>query len=150
MASEITARTRREAGAAYVLDAQIGFILRQVAQRHSAIFATGVAGDVTPTQWAALSKLAELGPLSQNHLGRLTVMDAATIKGVIDRLSRRGLVEIRADPNDGRRRVVTLSEAGRVFVQRLAPKALQITEDTLAPLDGREREALKALLLKLR
>ena len=134
----------------YVLDEQVGFILRQVAQRHAAIFAAGVDGDVTPTQWAALSKLAEAGPLSQNLLGRLTVMDAATIKGVIDRLVSRGIVDTRPDPDDGRRRLVDLNDEGRALVRRFVPAAQRITEDTLAPLDARERETLIGLLLKLR
>jgi DNA-binding MarR family transcriptional regulator len=136
--------------AGYLLDEQIGFILRQASQRHAAIFAAGVSGEVTTTQWAALAKLHEAGPLSQNLLGRLTVMDAATIKGVIDRLSHRGLTETGLDPDDRRRRLVSLTETGRALVVRLKAQALRITEDTLAPLGPEEREALKLLLLKLR
>ena len=134
----------------YRLDDQVGFVLRQVTQRHAAIFAAGIDADVTPTQWAALSKLAEVGPLSQNRLGRLTVMDAATVKGVIDRLSARALVATDPDPTDGRRRVVSLTEAGLALVDRLVPAAFRITAETLAPLDDSERVALQALLLKLR
>ena len=133
-----------------MLDEQIGFVLRQVSQRHALIFATGVEGEVTATQWAALSKLQEAGPLSQNLLGRLTVMDAATIKGVIDRLSQRGLTETRPDPEDGRRVLVALTPDGRALVERLIPKALAITENTLAPLDPDERTALASLLSRLR
>ncbi|WP_131195234.1 MarR family winged helix-turn-helix transcriptional regulator [Lichenihabitans psoromatis] len=136
--------------AAYLLDDQIGFILRQVAQRHAAIFAAGVQAEVTSTQWAALAKLYEVGPLSQNLLGRLTVMDAATIKGVVDRLSKRGLTDTRAAPDDGRRRLVTLTQDGRALVERLMPQANRITEETLAPLEQRERDMLKALLSRLR
>jgi hypothetical protein len=72
---------------AYVLDEQIGFILRQVWQRHAAIFAREIGVNLTSPQWAVLSKLAETGACSQNQLGRLTAMDVATIKGVIDRLT---------------------------------------------------------------
>ncbi len=70
----------------YILDEQIGFILRQVWQRHATIFARDIGINLTPTQWAAMAKLTETGPCSQNLLGRLTAMDVATIKGVIDRL----------------------------------------------------------------
>ena len=87
----------------YVLEEQIGFILRQVWQRHATIFAREIGINLTPTQWAALAKLTETGPCSQNQLGRLTAMDVATIKGVIDRLTARGLTETSADPEDGRR-----------------------------------------------
>ncbi|MBR0827629.1 winged helix-turn-helix transcriptional regulator [Bradyrhizobium manausense] len=134
----------------YVLDEQVGFILRQVWQRHSAIFARDIGTNLTPTQWAALSKLAETGPCSQNQLGRLTAMDVATIKGVIDRLTARGLTETSPDPEDGRRLQVSLTRAGQQLAEKVAPSALAITRETLAPLEPRERETLMALLNKLR
>jgi DNA-binding MarR family transcriptional regulator len=134
----------------YVLDDQIGFILRQVSQRHAMIFARDIGADLTPTQWAALSKLAETGPCSQNQLGRLTAMDVATIKGVIDRLTARGLTETSSDPEDGRRLRVSLTRAGQQLTEKVASNALAITRETLAPLDPREREVLVTLLDRLR
>jgi DNA-binding MarR family transcriptional regulator len=134
----------------YVLDDQIGFILRQVSQRHAMIFARDIGADLTSTQWAALSKLAEVGPCSQNQLGRLTAMDVATIKGVIDRLTARGLTETSADPEDGRRLRVSLTRAGQQLAEKVAANAIAITKETLAPLDARERELLVAMLEKLR
>lgn len=134
----------------YLLDAQIGFILRQVSQRHSAIFAEGIGSDLTPTQWAALAKLYEIGPCSQNLLGRLTAMDAATIKGVIDRLTGRALTVTRADPEDGRRLIVQLTPAGRALVEVTIPRAHAVSETTLAPLDGEQRTRLIELLDRLR
>jgi DNA-binding MarR family transcriptional regulator len=134
----------------YVLDDQIGFILRQVWQRHANIFARDIGTNLTPTQWAALSKLAEAGPCSQNQLGRLTAMDVATIKGVIDRLTARGLTETSSDPNDGRRLLVSLTRAGQQLADKTAANALAITKETLSPLDAKERETLLALLDKLR
>src|ERR1700746_3739328 len=134
----------------YILDEQIGFILRQVWQRHAAIFSRDIGINLTPTQWAALAKLNETGPCSQNQLGRLTAMDVATIKGVIDRLTARGLTETSPDPEDGRRLLVSLSRAGQQLVEKAAPNALVVSRETLAPLDARERETLFALLNKLR
>jgi MarR family transcriptional regulator, lower aerobic nicotinate degradation pathway regulator len=134
----------------YVLDDQIGFILRQVWQRHATIFAREIGINLTSPQWAALSKLAETGPCSQNQLGRLTAMDVATIKGVIDRLTARGLTETSPDPEDGRRLVVSLTRAGQQAAEKAAPNALAISRETLAPLDAKERELLFALLNKIR
>jgi len=134
----------------YILDEQIGFILRQVWQRHAAIFGREIGINLTPTQWAALSKLVETGPCSQNQLGRLTAMDVATIKGVIDRLTARGLTETSSDPEDGRRLLVSLTRAGQQLAEKVAPNALVITRETLAPLDAREREVLMELLSRLR
>jgi MarR family transcriptional regulator, lower aerobic nicotinate degradation pathway regulator len=135
---------------AYVLEEQVGFILRQVWQRHAMIFAREIGANLTPTQWAALAKLTETGPCSQNQLGRLTAMDVATIKGVIDRLTARGLTETSADPEDGRRLKVSLTRAGQQLADKVAANALAITRETLAPLDSRDRETLVSLLGRLR
>jgi MarR family transcriptional regulator, lower aerobic nicotinate degradation pathway regulator len=143
-------RSVKSSRPAYVLEEQIGFILRQVWQRHATIFAREIGINLTPTQWAALAKLAEAGPCSQNQLGRLTAMDVATIKGVIDRLTARGLTETSADTEDGRRLLVSLTRAGQQLAEKAVPNALLITRETLAPLDARERETLVALLAKLR
>ena len=95
----------------YRLEDQVGFYLRRAGQRHAAIFAGHMADELTPTQWAALVKLAEHHSVSQNLLGRETAMDAATIKGVVDRLSKRGFVATSPDPEASRtplRRPLTL------------------------------------------
>jgi MarR family transcriptional regulator, lower aerobic nicotinate degradation pathway regulator len=145
-----TKRNAKPAKPTYVLDEQIGFILRQVSQRHAVIFARDIGIDLTPTQWAALAKLQETGPCSQNQLGRLTAMDVATIKGVIDRLTARGLTETSSDPEDGRRLLVSLTRAGQQLAEKAAPNALAISRETLAPLEPKEREMLMELLNRLR
>jgi MarR family transcriptional regulator, lower aerobic nicotinate degradation pathway regulator len=134
----------------YILERQVGFILRQVSQRHAAIFAASIGEDLTPTQWATLAKLLERGPCSQNLLGRQTAMDAATIKGVVDRLSNRGIVEAHLDPKDARRLVVVLTAAGRDVTERARVNAEAITEETLQPLTAAERSIFLKLLKKLR
>ena len=75
-------------------------------------------------------------------------MDVATIKGVIDRLTARGLTETSPDPEDGRRLLVSLTRAGQQLAEKAAPNALAISRETLAPLDAKEREMLVALLSK--
>jgi DNA-binding MarR family transcriptional regulator len=133
----------------YVLEDQIGFVLRQVSQRHSTIFAERMES-LTPTQWAAMVKLLEAGPCSQNQLGRITAMDVATIKGVIDRLTARGLTETGSDPEDGRRLLVSLSKAGQLAAEKALSSAIEISDATLAPLNAKERETLLGLLTRLR
>ncbi|MEE4476171.1 MarR family transcriptional regulator, partial [Escherichia coli] len=82
-----------------------------------------IGSGLTPTQWAALVKLLEVGPISQNQLGRMTAMDVATIKGVIDRLTARGLTETGSDPEDGRRLLVRLTKAGQLAAEKALPNA---------------------------
>lgn len=132
----------------YALDEQIGYVLRRVTQRHLAIFAQAIP-EVTTTQFAVLARLAEQGPQSQNHLGRATAMDAATIKGVVDRLARLGLVATSPDATDRRRLTVSLTAAGTALFRDRAVTALAVSEATLAPLSEAERSALIVLLTRL-
>ncbi len=133
----------------YKLDAQVGFLLRKANQRHTAIFAGLIPGDLTPMQLAAMAKLAEQEECSQNRLGRLIAIDAATIKGVVDRLAARDLVSTRPDVSDRRRTIVTLTEAGRELCQTAFTAAKKITEATLEPLTKEEQRQLLALLAKI-
>lgn len=133
----------------YILDAQIGFLMRVAMQRHTSIFMSQMVEGLTQTQFAALAKLYEVGPSSQNHLGRHICLDAATIKGVVDRLSARGFVTALNDPNDRRRRAVALTKRGRQVTEDAMKIAAKITADTLAPLTADERRQIVALLERL-
>ncbi|WP_282605208.1 MarR family winged helix-turn-helix transcriptional regulator [Pelagibius sp. Alg239-R121] len=133
----------------YLLDDQIGFILRVASQKHSTIFANLMLEELTPTRFAVLAKLFEKGPLPQNELGRQAAMDVATIKGVVDRLSARALIRTRPDPDDGRKHFVELTKKGEEAVRAAIPLGLQISKDTLKPLNTRERTTLIRLLRKL-
>jgi MarR family transcriptional regulator, lower aerobic nicotinate degradation pathway regulator len=132
----------------YLLDRQIGFLLRRATQRHLAIFAAAIPG-LTPTQFAALAHLAATGPTSQNALGRATAMDAATIKGVIDRLRRKGYVASEASEGDRRRVLVSVTAEGRAAFAALLPAARSVTAETLAPLNEGERDAIVAILARI-
>ena len=133
----------------YRVDQQIGFFLRQANQRHVAIFAARMGERLTTTQWAALSKLREIQPTSQNQLGRETAMDVATIKGVVDRLVARDLVQTAPDLNDGRRLILSLTSEGEALIERHVGTAVAVTEETLAPLTLGERMMLIELLRKI-
>lgn len=135
-------------GDGYRLQDQVGFILRKAHQRHVAIFAAQI-GDLTPPQFAALARLRDVGETSQNQLGSMVAMDAATIKGVIDRLKARGLVALSRHAGDRRRLMVSLTPEGREAIERLVPLAKAITAETLAPLTAREAETLTRLLSKI-
>src|SRR5215475_13304930 len=135
------ARVRKPNGTAeYRLDDQVGFLLRVAMQRHTAIFMSKIVKGLTQTQFAALAKLYEVGPCSQNHLGRLIYLDAATTKGVVDRLQARRLVTVRADPRDRRRRAIALTDAGRAVAEAAITVARQITRHTLTPLSAAEQK----------
>jgi DNA-binding MarR family transcriptional regulator len=133
----------------YVMEDQVGFLMRVAMQRHTSIFTSRMVGDLTQTQFAALAKLVEVGTCSQNHLGRLIYLDAATIKGVVDRLRIRRLVTLDGDPTDRRRSMISLTRAGRRVAEKAVAVAHRITAETLIPLKRPEQRQVVRLLKKL-
>lgn len=134
----------------YVLEAQIGYLIRRAHQRATDIFNTVMAGfEITPTQYAALAKLDDLGAVSQNQLGRLTAMDPATIFGVAGRLARRGLVSQSVDPKDARLVLLDLTAEGKALVREMKARGREVTRRTLEPLTDEEAATLNALIARL-
>ncbi|MDB5619859.1 MarR family transcriptional regulator [Tardiphaga sp.] len=133
----------------YVIDTQVGFLMRVAMQRHTSIFMTNMIEDLTQTQFAVMAKLHEVGPSSQNHLGRLVYLDAATIKGVVDRLGLRGFIITGSDPTDRRRRAVSLTDKGAKAIEAATRVAAEISVKTLRPLTAEEQRTLTRLLKKI-
>ena len=132
------------------LDEQLIHLLRRAHQRASAVFNSSVGDQqLTPAQFFAMSRLSELGPLSQNRLGRLAAMDPATIQGVIRRLAQRGIIERSKDPGDKRRTVVRLTPQGEAVLDNVRFAALNVNESLLKPLAPQEREQFMTLLKQL-
>jgi MarR family transcriptional regulator, lower aerobic nicotinate degradation pathway regulator len=135
---------------AYRLEDQAGHLMRRAHQRHTALFQS-IMGPLalTPTQFAALAKIQDLGQTTQNHLGRLTAMDQATVQGVVQRLVARGFVARKPDPADRRVMVLSLTLAGARAAREAIARAREITLATLAPLTDDERATFVDLLRKL-
>ena len=133
----------------YHLDTQVGYLLRRASQRHAALFQATIPHGLTPTQFATLVRLVEVGACSQNQLGRLVSVDVATIKGVVERLKDKGFLELRRDPNDRRRTLVSLSQAARALIPEFHAAGHEITRATLAPLDEGEARVFLELLERL-
>ena len=133
----------------YVLDEQVGYLLRLANQRHALIFQQNVQDGLTPTQFSTLLRIDEHGEVSQNHLGRLSAIDVATIKGVVDRLRAKGLVKHRPDAADKRRSLISLTPEGEAMIAGLKQLGSKITAETLAPLNEDEQATFLALLRRL-
>lgn len=133
----------------YILDEQVGFLLRLASQRHASIFQAHSPDGLTPTQFSALIRLSEMDECSQNQLGRLISVDVATIKGVVDRLVKKDLVRLRADETDRRRTLISLSATAREMIDDLHEAGRRISAETLRPLSPTEQATLLRLLGRL-
>ncbi|MFV2034541.1 MAG: MarR family winged helix-turn-helix transcriptional regulator [Halocynthiibacter sp.] len=96
-----------------------------------------------------LIRIAEVGQCSQKRLGRLTAMDVATIKGVVDRLHKKDLVALAPDTLDKRRMLISLTDGSRAMIDTLHALGRAVSAQTLAPLSASESSTLLRLLRKL-
>lgn len=134
----------------YDVTQQVGHLLRKVYQRHLAIFNEQASPTgLTSVQFVTLCILRDLGDCSQADLVRATAVDQATIRGVVDRLKARRLLQLKKDASDGRKVMMALTDDGRAVLDAMYPRARAISEETLAPLNPAERIALNFLLRKM-
>lgn len=147
----MAAKTATEPGrdGEYVLEDQVGHLLRRAHQRASAIFQDHMAEGLTPQQYAALIKVRDFGSVSQNRLGRAVAMDPATSQGVVQRLVAKQLIRREDDPKDRRRSMLSLTPQGEELAEKLVPLGQRITAETLEPLSKDEQTTFLKLLSKL-
>lgn len=136
----------KEALDSYRLDDAPGFLLRVALRTHTSIFGAKMIEEFTGPQFSTLAKLKEVGPCSQNHLGRLIHYDSATITGVINRLKSRGLIKSSKDPLDPRRREIDLTEKERRIADAAIETIGEISGETFPPLTQGEFRALTEIL----
>jgi DNA-binding MarR family transcriptional regulator len=98
--------------------------------------------------WQVIAHLAREGAITQGALATGIACDPAGISRSLDGLEKQGIVKRTRGTEDRRRVTVELTAAGRRRVAKLQPLVTAGIEETLAPLDGREREQLAALLGK--
>ncbi|MFB7127185.1 MarR family winged helix-turn-helix transcriptional regulator [Kitasatospora sp. NPDC056273] len=133
-----------------ILDAQraIGYLIRVGQQVHTKLWSEHVGAELTAPQYAVLDAL-ELEPgADQRTVGELASLDKATMAEMVSRLVRRGLVQRRRDPSDGRRNLLSLSPAGQDLLHRSAAGVAEVQRLLLAPLEEGEHEAALALIAK--
>lgn len=130
-------------GEDYVFSEQVGYLLRRAYQRHLAIFqAESCDPQLTAVQFSTLCALRDRGPQSQSELVKVTGVDQATIRGIVERLKARGLIAFSKDKRDARKVIIAATDAGLELLGRMVPRARAVSEQTLQPLNAAERLAL--------
>jgi DNA-binding MarR family transcriptional regulator len=96
-----------------------------------------------------LAALDQYGPSSQADLGRNTGIDRSDVVAALNELVDGGLARRRADPEDGRRNVVSITRPGSSMLERLDAALDGVQDALLEPLSQHERTTLVRLLGKL-
>ncbi|MEW1864006.1 MarR family transcriptional regulator [Streptomyces sp. NPDC088194] len=132
---------------AAVLLASFSVLLRRVRQ-------VPAAGELTMPERSALSHLERSGPTTSSALAREVQITAQAMGTTIGALHTRGLVERRPDPDDGRRAVLTVTDAGRQALRdkrnaRTELIAQALTSGMFTPAELDQLAAAAALLERL-
>lgn len=121
--------------------------VRQLLSRHGHLWNEHVSAEHTSIQFGLLLCLArsESG-LSQTEIASELAVDKASLTELVGRMASRGLVAVRRDARDGRRRVATLTESGHELLTELNGPALDVNRRLFAPLTDTEADQLMGLL----
>ena len=109
------------------------------------VSALGLGG----SDFAVLEVLLHKGPQPVNIIGKKVLLTSGSITAAVDRLESRKLLRRKADPKDGRSRIVELTDRGRHLIRRAFQKHAMDMEETMAVLRSGERAELVRLLKKV-
>ncbi|MFD7792645.1 MarR family winged helix-turn-helix transcriptional regulator [Streptomyces sp. NPDC059759] len=132
---------------ASVLLASLSLLVRRIRQ-------VPVGGGLTMPERSALSHLERSGPTTSSALAREAQITAQAMGATLGALRDRGLVERRPDPDDGRRVVLTVSDAGRQALKdkrnaRTELLAEALTGGTFTPAELEQLASAAPLLERL-
>jgi DNA-binding MarR family transcriptional regulator len=123
------------AAALYV---SIGLLRRRLRQ-------APVEGELTMPETSALARLDRAGSATPSALAKTEQISPQAMGATLGALEERGLVERRPDPGDGRRAVMSLTEAGRqVLSNKRNARTEQLAKALAAGFTRSELEVLRA------
>lgn len=124
-----------------------GFIIRRAHQIVAALFDEAATDlGITTTQYSVLYALRVRPGIDQISLCALIGVDRSTAASVLRLLEEGGLVARRADPNDRRRKQLTLTDAGLDMLKRAEPITHVISDNMRTVLSDDQIVALKDIL----
>jgi len=105
--------------------------------------------DLSMTEWRVMAVLARFHGLSAREVAERTAMDKVAVSRALAGLVEAGRVHRETHGNDKRRSVLSLTEAGWLIHDDVAPMARAHERELLTKLDENERQWLMRILDKL-
>ncbi|CAN5422811.1 MarR family transcriptional regulator [soil metagenome] len=122
------------AGALFV---SVGMVRRRLRQQQ-------VSGDLSFPETAALARLDRCGPATSAELARQEQISPQSMGATLGALQDRGLIARSADPEDGRRVVLTLTDTGRRALRDRRQERVEQLAHGLAGFTAAELDILQA------
>jgi len=104
------------------------------------------AGDLSIAQMRAIMELGREGSATPGELAVVSDLRPASVTAMLDNLEQDGLIERSRDSEDGRRVIVTLTDAGHELLDEKRERWRRFGDETLAELSNEELDvAVRAL-----
>jgi MarR family transcriptional regulator, 2-MHQ and catechol-resistance regulon repressor len=105
--------------------------------------------DVSVTQCYALETLVAHGPMRLSGLAERLFLDKSTTSRVVNTLVRKGYVEQRADPSDGRATALSATRQGQRLYARITEDLVEQQKQLLQDLDAGVRAGAVEVVRRL-
>jgi DNA-binding MarR family transcriptional regulator len=123
---------------------QLAVLLRDAITRlNRRVRQTRPVGDLTATQFSALTSLELAGALTPRELADAERVQPPTMSKIVAKLEERGLVQRTPHPTDGRQVILSATAPGREVLARFERARDEWLARRLADLTGEEREVLQ-------
>lgn len=138
-------------GQADPMSVHLFFALLRVGNRLSKDFEVAIrqTTDLSFSGYQLLFSLKAVGPINPNHLARLASVSTASMSSLLNTLERKGMLSRSADPEDGRRTIVDLTEAGDELINELYRHNMDREQAWSQALTEDEAQTLAELLRKV-
>lgn len=134
---------RLDAFIPYRLSVASNAVSSRIAESYRARFGLKIA------EWRLIAILAETDALTPQSLAQATRMDKISVSRAAAALIERRLIAARANPDDGRSHILSLSDEGASLYAEIAPLALKMENDLLSTFSAEERALLETLLRRI-
>lgn len=105
--------------------------------------------ELTIEQFVILKSLKEEDQLSQTELADRVMKDNPTVTRMLDLLCERGFTQRHPDPEDRRKYLISLTEAGHQEVERTLPHIMEIRAQGWKGLSFEDMEHFNRILRKI-
>ena len=105
---------------------------------------------VTALQFTALTVLERRDDLTAAALARNSFVTTQSMADLVAALQRRGLVDRFRDPDDGRRILIHLTDAGRALIAEQRPAVAALEKRMLAGIDADQVDVVRTALDRMR
>ncbi|MDJ1131792.1 MarR family winged helix-turn-helix transcriptional regulator [Streptomyces iconiensis] len=120
----------------------IGAVKREMAR--------GLPADCPPASAAVLMLLSKHGEMRTSRLAELMAIDMSVTSRHVTHVADRGWIDRHPDPQDGRSRLLRISESGERFLDELSTQTVELLAAHLRDWNDEDVAHLNSLLSRLR